>query len=98
MATDEAGWFRSDGPAVKYISSAPGTRTLTLPCPLRYRSVCRAESQGRREIPGAVGSAAGAETAACRAYVLMRDTSRMTDRNVLGGGLEPCGSDPVTGF
>ena len=28
------GWSRSDGPAVKYISSAPGTRTLTLPCPL----------------------------------------------------------------
>ncbi|HEY2288458.1 MAG TPA: DUF2237 family protein, partial [Streptosporangiaceae bacterium] len=22
----------------------------------------------------------------------------MTDRNVLGGELEPCGSDPVTGF
>ena len=31
--TAEAGWSRSDGPAVKYISSAPGTRTLTLPCP-----------------------------------------------------------------
>ena len=31
--TAEAGWPRSDGPAVKYISSAPGTRTLTLPCP-----------------------------------------------------------------
>ena len=22
----------------------------------------------------------------------------MTERNVLGGGLEPCGTDPVTGF
>jgi hypothetical protein len=31
--TAEAGWSRSEGPAVKYISSAPGTRTLTLPCP-----------------------------------------------------------------
>ena len=31
--TAETGWFRSDGPAVKYISSDPGTRTLTLPCP-----------------------------------------------------------------
>ena len=31
--TAEAGWPRSDGPAVKYISWAPGTRTLTLPCP-----------------------------------------------------------------
>jgi len=31
--TADAGWSRSEGPAVKYISSAPGTRTLTLPCP-----------------------------------------------------------------
>jgi hypothetical protein len=31
--TAEAGWPRSEGPAVKYISSAAGTRTLTLPCP-----------------------------------------------------------------
>src|SRR5512146_2002858 len=31
--TAETGWPRSDGPAVKYISSAPGTRMLTLPCP-----------------------------------------------------------------
>ena len=31
--TAEAGWSRSDGPAVKYISAAPGTRTLTLPWP-----------------------------------------------------------------
>lgn len=26
------------------------------------------------------------------------DTSGMTDRNVLGGDLEPCGYDPLTGF
>jgi uncharacterized protein len=26
------------------------------------------------------------------------DTPEMDDRNVLGGELEPCGSDPVTGF
>ena len=26
------------------------------------------------------------------------DTSPMVDRNVLGGSLEPCGTDPVTGF
>src|SRR5277367_1034979 len=32
--TAEAGWPRSEGPAVKYISSSPGTRMLTLPCPL----------------------------------------------------------------
>src|ERR1039458_8953821 len=32
--TAPAAWLRSDGPAVKYISAAPGTRTLTLPCPL----------------------------------------------------------------
>ena len=31
--TAEAGWSRSEEPAVKYISAAPGTRTLTLPCP-----------------------------------------------------------------
>jgi uncharacterized protein (DUF2237 family) len=27
-----------------------------------------------------------------------RDTCGVTDHNVLGGELEPCGSDPVTGF
>ncbi len=26
------------------------------------------------------------------------DTARMGERNVLGGELEPCGTDPVTGF
>src|SRR5215217_940240 len=26
------------------------------------------------------------------------DTAAVTDRNVLGGELEPCGTDPVTGF
>src|SRR5664280_52440 len=26
------------------------------------------------------------------------DTARMAERNVLGGELEPCGADPVTGF
>src|SRR5215471_7236692 len=31
--TAEAGWPCSEEPAVKYISAAPGTRTLTLPCP-----------------------------------------------------------------
>jgi len=29
---------------------------------------------------------------------LVGDTSGMGDRNVLGGELEPCGDDPVTGF
>ncbi len=28
----------------------------------------------------------------------MRDAERMTERNVLGGDLEPCGTDPMTGF
>ena len=28
----------------------------------------------------------------------MRDTDDMPDRNVLGGELEPCSTDPVTGF
>lgn len=27
-----------------------------------------------------------------------RDTGRVPDRNVLGGPLEPCGTDPLTGF
>lgn len=27
-----------------------------------------------------------------------RDVAETTERNVLGGGLEPCGFDPVTGF
>lgn len=29
---------------------------------------------------------------------LPRDTAAVTDRNVLGGELEPCGVDPLTGF
>jgi hypothetical protein len=28
----------------------------------------------------------------------LSDTANMADRNVLGGVLEPCGSDPMTGF
>jgi uncharacterized protein (DUF2237 family) len=28
----------------------------------------------------------------------MSDTVKMPDRNVLGGALEPCGTDPLTGF
>src|SRR5260370_40731948 len=28
----------------------------------------------------------------------VRDTAEMSERNVLGGELEPCGDDPVTGF
>jgi uncharacterized protein (DUF2237 family) len=28
----------------------------------------------------------------------VRDTAVMSERNVLGGELEPCGDDPVTGF
>lgn len=28
----------------------------------------------------------------------MRDAERVTERNVLGDELEPCGTDPVTGF
>ena len=28
----------------------------------------------------------------------LNDNGSMADRNVLGGALEPCGSDPVTGF
>jgi uncharacterized protein (DUF2237 family) len=28
----------------------------------------------------------------------MRDAHRVTERNVLGGELEPCGIDPLTGF
>src|SRR5579875_2974054 len=27
-----------------------------------------------------------------------RDTARVSDRNVLGGELEPCGAEPLTGF
>jgi uncharacterized protein len=33
-----------------------------------------------------------------RCASLVRKTVAMTDRNVLGGVLEPCGNDPVTGF
>src|SRR5215469_4892566 len=29
---------------------------------------------------------------------LAADTSEVSDRNVLGGELEPCGNDPLTGF
>jgi uncharacterized protein len=30
--------------------------------------------------------------------VASRDTSGVSERNVLGGPLEPCGTDPLTGF
>jgi uncharacterized protein len=30
--------------------------------------------------------------------IVVRDAGVMTQRNVLGGELEPCGTDPVTGF
>ena len=33
-----------------------------------------------------------------RTWVIAADTAEMGDRNVLGGELEPCGSDPLTGF
>ena len=33
LTTADSGWSRNDGAAVKYISSAPGTRRLTLPWP-----------------------------------------------------------------
>ena len=31
-------------------------------------------------------------------FAAMCDTEHMSDRNVLGGDLEPCGTDPLTGF
>jgi uncharacterized protein (DUF2237 family) len=35
----------------------------------------------------------------CNVYFwLIGDTGFMDERNVLGGSLEPCGADPVTGF
>ena len=33
-----------------------------------------------------------------RREIAARDTWRVTERNVLGGELEPCGTDPLTGF
>jgi uncharacterized protein len=33
-----------------------------------------------------------------RARIVERDTVRVSERNVLGGPLEPCSSDPLTGF
>jgi len=39
----------------------------------------------------------GNETRAIWRWI-MGDTAEMEDRNVLGGPLEPCGNDPVTGF
>jgi uncharacterized protein (DUF2237 family) len=30
--------------------------------------------------------------------VTLSDTAAVSDRNVLGGELEPCGTDPITGF
>ena len=56
------------------------------------RSVPRRAVSGKRvqavlaTLPGLWAALAGA------------DTAEMGDRNVLGGELEPCGSDPVTGF
>jgi uncharacterized protein len=33
-----------------------------------------------------------------RPDAVVRDAEPMTERNVLGGELEPCGTDPMTGF
>jgi uncharacterized protein (DUF2237 family) len=50
------------------------------------RAVRRAENQVRR------GASVTLVT------VALGDTARMADRNVLGGVLEACGTDPLTGF
>ncbi len=34
----------------------------------------------------------------CPRAAFVRDDGSVTERNVLGGELEPCGTDPVTGF
>ena len=34
----------------------------------------------------------------CTSIDVVRDANRVTELNVLGGELEPCGTDPLTGF
>jgi uncharacterized protein (DUF2237 family) len=38
------------------------------------------------------------ESAAVRSARTVRHAGRMSERNVLGGELEPCGTEPLTGF
>ena len=46
-------------------------------------------------VAGAAAEAAGSPSGDGAA---VRDADPMTERNVLGGDLEPCGTDPMTGF
>src|SRR5664280_795262 len=42
--------------------------------------------------------ATGSKSTATTDPLSVGDTARMEERNVLGGELEPCGTDPITGF
>src|SRR4051794_30707479 len=59
------------------------------------RGARRAHHQGHRLLAGAVRAAAGsrAPRRTAQYWRVMQP-----DRNVLGGDLEPCGTDPLTGF
>src|SRR5262252_3007827 len=48
--------------------------------------------------PGAAPGDSRRHRATLRTRRRATDTAGMGDRNVLGGELEPCGNDPVTGF
>src|SRR5438105_3761169 len=56
---------------------------------------CICNLQIQANTPNAQGRAPSARDASGQAP---SDTRHMTDRNVLGGELEPCGGDPLTGF
>jgi len=51
-----------------------------------------------RQRGGLEGETHGSTLGPVGSLAQLGDTVRMADRNVLGGALEPCGTDPLTGF
>ena len=78
----------STSPATRSSSGASGAPTASA----ARRTGCRPASPPLRSGPFVVIVAAALLTAG------FGDTAHMPDRNVLGGPLESCGTDPLTGF
>src|SRR5664279_2979897 len=55
-------------------------------------------STGSRSPSPGPARATGSKSTATTDPLSVGDTARMEDRNVLGGELEPCGTDPITSF
>ena len=70
--------------------STPGSPRSARRAAERYRARASHSNQRSPARDGARVGRAGSH--------VLRDTAAVNDRNVLGGELEPCGHDPVTGF